>query len=112
MLTFRVDFNDRTDDGRLVALVRQASGSSREPRVGDAATLRDAEGNRCLGRVERIDGALAFIVPDWDSWVAVERLSHPTIGIEVEVEFEPSTGRRELGTSISRSPRTEKERVS
>jgi hypothetical protein len=112
MLTFRVDFNDRTEDGRLVALVRQASGISREPRVGDNATLRDAEGNRLNGRVERIDGALAYIVPDWDSWLGAERLSRPTIGVDADIELGPSAVEPEFGASLSHTRRTERETVS
>ncbi len=102
MLTLRVDFNDRTEDGRLVALVRLASGIPRPPRAGDAAALRDGEGNRAEGRVERIDGALAFVVPDWSTWIPVESLSRPTIGVESEDDLEPFTAPSSLATSWKR----------
>lgn len=112
MLTFRVDFNDQTENGRLVALIRHASNSAREPRVGDAAMLRDAEGNRCRGRVERVDGALAYIVPDWDTWVGVESLSRPTIGVDVDVELAPFPIPPVLGTSMESETERETEPVS
>lgn len=72
MLTFDVDFNDQTEDGQVVALVRLASGAPKAPRVADHAVLRDSDGNRCEGRVERIDGALAYVRPDWETWHTAE----------------------------------------
>lgn len=87
MLTFRVDFNDQTDDGRLVALLRLASDGAHEPRVGDVAMLRDSEGNRCRGRVERIEGPLAYLAPSWDSWIDAEMFSRPTVGVESELRL-------------------------
>jgi hypothetical protein len=73
MQTFRVDFNDQTEDGRIVALSRLASGPG-EPRIGLRVTMRDGEGNSCSGRIAAISGALIEIQPNWDSWVPVEDL--------------------------------------
>ena len=69
MLTFKVDFNDQTDDGRVVVLSRLASGLPASHVLGTRRSC-ESEGNRCRGRVERIDGALVYVLPDWDTWSA------------------------------------------
>lgn len=74
MLTFQVDFNDQTEDGQLIALLRLASNAAKSPHAGDRAALRDSEGNRCEGRVVRIDGALAYVAPDWETWSPAQDL--------------------------------------
>lgn len=65
-----VDFNNVADDGRLVkAAIHRAKGI---PMPGRWAILRDPEGNRCLGRIERIQGPIAFVAIDDATWVSGE----------------------------------------
>jgi hypothetical protein len=40
----------------------------RHPRAGEWVYLLDPRGCGCLGHVESIDGWLARIKPDWESW--------------------------------------------
>lgn len=93
MLTFRVDFNDQTDDGQIVALLRLASSAKMPPRVGDRAALRDAEGNRAEGRVVRVDGALAYLQPAWETWSPAEDVVHPKRVTVVFRQLEPKCWR-------------------
>lgn len=54
-MVFDVDFNNAVEGGRLIkASARRSPG--RVPEAGERIFLRDAEGNTCWVRVDRIDG--------------------------------------------------------
>jgi hypothetical protein len=74
-LTIDVDFNDVDLQGRLMATRRFAS-SLRKPDVGEWAFLVDDEGNRCWGRVERVDGLIVYLALDRSTW---ERITAPDL---------------------------------
>lgn len=66
--TLHADFNDFSEDGHLAALLRPVVGHSL-PGVGDEVELRDSDGNSCRGRIERIEGRIAYVLVDWNTWV-------------------------------------------
>jgi hypothetical protein len=76
LTTLHVDFNDFDDDGRLEALARP--GLERSLQVGEEVELRDGDGNSCQGHIERIDGRIAYVSLDWDTWTP----SPPTYHLE------------------------------
>ena len=59
----KVDFGDPSDDRLLPSL--SVEGLS----PGVAVILHDNEGNVCGGTVSRVDESLAWILPDWSTWV-------------------------------------------
>lgn len=71
-LIMLVDFDDRDEDGLLLASLRHTIGW-RKPRVDDWVRLDDTEGRSCQGRIESIkDGATMKggaikVAPEWDT---------------------------------------------
>ena len=64
----RADFNEFDEDGRLVVLRRRVLGPSL-PETDEEVELRDADGNSCRGRIEQVEGQVAYVRLDWDTWV-------------------------------------------
>jgi hypothetical protein len=68
LTTLHADFNDFVEDGRLAVLLRPVLGHAL-PIVGQTVELRDSDGNSSQGRIESIDGRVAYVLVDWDTWV-------------------------------------------
>lgn len=66
--TLHADFNDFMEDGRLAVLLRPVLGHVL-PEEGQEVELRDSDGNSCLGRIERIEDRVAYVLVDWETWV-------------------------------------------
>jgi hypothetical protein len=66
--TLRADFNEFDEDGRLIVLLRRMLGPS-SPEAGEEVELRDADGNSCRGRIEQVEGQVAYVHLDWETWV-------------------------------------------
>lgn len=66
-----VDFNSITD-GLLRALQSDASAPLQ---VGEVIRLTDDEEHAAKGRVDRLEGDLAYISIDWDTWATVAQLA-------------------------------------
>ena len=96
--TLRVDFNDFDDDGRLAALLRRVLGPSL-PAEGDEVELRDGDGNSCRGRIERIEGPIAYVDLDWDTWVPSPPSYHQEPQGWWAITAGPSFGRESRGVS-------------
>jgi hypothetical protein len=64
-----VNFSHVDEDGLIFAGVEDATGPLNEG-IGLLAT--DYEGHECRGRIEKIEGRLAFLALDWDSWTVTE----------------------------------------
>jgi hypothetical protein len=61
----KLDFNSTNADGLLYARTVRAS----EPvRVGMNLLAFDAEGNSCTVGVVQVDGPIAYLRPEWDTW--------------------------------------------
>lgn len=61
-----LDFNSTDEDGFLFARTTRATVALEE---GMELIAIDEEGHECRVRVERIEGPIAYLVPDWRSWV-------------------------------------------
>jgi hypothetical protein len=63
-----LDFSNADDDGLLFARAARASAPLVE---GMTLLADDYEGHQCVVRVERVDGAVAYLAPDWDTWTVL-----------------------------------------
>jgi hypothetical protein len=66
--TLRADFNEFDEGGHLVVLHRRVRGLSL-PEAGEEVELRDGDGNSCQGRIERVEGQVAYVRLEWDTWI-------------------------------------------
>jgi hypothetical protein len=66
-LSATADFNARDHSGNVLALIERLSAAGE---AGDLVNVRDAEGNRAIGRIVLIAEGLVHIDIDWDTWVA------------------------------------------
>lgn len=62
----RVNFSDLSDEDLLPCKATQ------ELTENARVDLYDGDGNTCDGTVVRIEGVLAWVLPDWQSWKPVE----------------------------------------
>lgn len=69
-----VDFNNVASDGRLVKAALVHASGPLIPQVGEQVILKDGEGNRCLGWIERVLGPIAFVELDEATWVSGEEV--------------------------------------
>jgi hypothetical protein len=60
-----VDFSSTDENGLIFALTDHASAPVA---VGLDVIAADDDGNECRARVERLDGSVVYLLPDWDSW--------------------------------------------
>lgn len=67
-----VDFNAIQD-----GLVRALQGDASAPlEVGEIVRMTDDEEHVAQGRVERLEGNLAYLEIDWSTWATVAHLAH------------------------------------
>jgi hypothetical protein len=64
----RGDFNSARDDMLAVSLKHTLGGAPGDVTQGAEVLIVDADGNMCLGIVEHVDGHLARVRLNWDSW--------------------------------------------
>lgn len=92
----RVDFGDASDEQLLPVL------PTVEVTAGLAVLLFDGEGNLCGGTVERVEPHLAWVRPNWETWVPAVI---PSVGMNCGRTFwvaqgsaTPKVGRGTWGT--------------
>jgi len=68
MFELFADFND-LEDGVVSGLQRYARGR-RALRPPDHVLVRDGDGNRCWGNVQRVDGELVYVALDDSTWAS------------------------------------------
>ncbi|MBV8987447.1 MAG: hypothetical protein JO372_02695 [Solirubrobacterales bacterium] len=61
----KLDFNSSNGKGLLYTRTARAS---KPVRVGMDLLAFDAEGNSCTVTVVRVDGPIAYVLPDWSTW--------------------------------------------
>lgn len=67
MTQLEVDFNNTAERGRLIkASLRRTP--SWTPTLGESVRLSDCEGNACVAVVERVEGMIVFLAPDYKTW--------------------------------------------
>lgn len=104
-----LDFSNTDDDGLLFARLARATVPLVE---GMDLIAGDDEGHECRVRVARIDGPLAYLVPDWESWTLVPVPPTTTIAamvgafedIAAEVGGNGSSVRSQQSTNLVPSP--------
>jgi hypothetical protein len=64
-----LDFSNADEDGLLFARVARATAPLAE---GMTLLADDYEGHQCVVRVERVDGPIAYLAPDWDTWTVLQ----------------------------------------
>jgi hypothetical protein len=64
-----VDFSNSDDDALIFARLARAS---RVLAAGDEVLATDGEEHACYARVERIEGDVAYLALDWDTWTTFE----------------------------------------
>jgi hypothetical protein len=78
-----LDFSNADDDGLLFARLARAS----QPlSAGMTVIASDADGNQARARVERIEGSLAFLVPEWDTWSVPSSTTTATTWINIPAD--------------------------
>jgi hypothetical protein len=66
--TITLDFSNSDENELLFARTARASVPVSE---GMELIARDGEGHECRVRVEQIEGPIAYLRPDWDTWAIV-----------------------------------------
>src|SRR5437762_2347750 len=77
MFELFADFND-AEDGVVSGLQRYALGP-RALRPPDHVLVRDGDGNRCWGNVQRVDGEVVYVALDDSTWASTP--PRPTVTI-------------------------------
>lgn len=72
-IVLRADFGELDDEQCLDLSVRFIMQGPRAPRPGEWVYLLDERGCGCLGCVESVDGWIARVRPDWESWSGGEK---------------------------------------
>jgi hypothetical protein len=68
------DFNERDQDGNVLALAEEVS---LEPKLGEAVTVRDSEGNQAEAEIISVDNRLIRLRVDWNTWRAATESEAP-----------------------------------
>lgn len=67
-IVLRAEFTELDDGDCLEASLRFLMDGPRMPRAGEWVYLLDGAGNGCLGQIDSINGWMARVKPDWESW--------------------------------------------
>jgi hypothetical protein len=67
-IVLRADFNELDEERCLWASLRFLLNGPRPPREGEWVYLLDPRGDGCMGQIDAINGWMARVRPDWESW--------------------------------------------
>jgi hypothetical protein len=72
-IVLRADFSELDDESCLWTSLRFLLNGPRPPREGEWVYLLDRQGDGCMGQIDSINGWMARVRPDWQSWASSER---------------------------------------